>query len=116
MPRFYFHISTRENVFPDEQGVELADLATAHDCGTQIMHRTMLYDPEEEDWGGWMIKIADAKGRSLLTLLYPARKPTPRKTFGLRTGVWHAPLLGFVGWAALIGLADMQSAAAFGLS
>jgi hypothetical protein len=116
MPRFYFHISSRENVFPDEEGVELADLATAHDCGTQIMHRTMLYDPEEEDWGGWMIKIADAKGRSLLTLLYPGRKSTLRKTLGLRTGLWHAPLLGFMGWAAQLALAEIHSTAAFGPS
>jgi hypothetical protein len=85
MPRFYFHISTKENVLRDEEGVELADLATAHDCGIQIMYGTMLYDPEEQDWRGWMIKIADAKSRTLLTLLYPARKPIRRATFGQRT-------------------------------
>jgi hypothetical protein len=86
MPRFYFHVSTTEEVVPDEQGVELADLAAAHHCAVQIMYDTILYDPEEQDWRGWMIKITDAKCRTLLTLLYPARMPSPRKTFGLRTG------------------------------
>ena len=61
MPRFYFHVSTIDDVFPDEEGVELADLAAAHDCALRIMHRTMLSDPEEQNWRGWMIKIADAK-------------------------------------------------------
>jgi hypothetical protein len=79
MPRFYFHISTIDDVFPDEVGVDLADLAAAHDCALQIMHKTMLCDPEEQDWRGWMIKIADAKCRTCLTLLYPARKPIRRK-------------------------------------
>ena len=27
MPRFYFHVSTIDDVFPDQEGVELADLA-----------------------------------------------------------------------------------------
>ena len=84
MPRFYFHVSTMDDVFPDEEGVELGDLAAAHDCALRIMHRTMLSDPEEQNWRGWMIKIADAKGRTLLTLLYPARKPIRRGAFGLR--------------------------------
>ncbi len=116
MPRFYFHVSTKESVLPDEEGVELADLAAAHDCGVQIMYRTMLYDPDEEDWRGWMIKIADTKGQTLLTLLYPARKPTSRKSFGQRTGFLRAHLLGLVGCTALLGLAYIHSAAAFNLS
>jgi Domain of unknown function (DUF6894) len=116
MSRFYFHISTIEDVFPDEEGVELADLAAAHDCAMKIMYRTMLSDPEEQDWRGWMIKIADAKCRTLLTLLYPARKPIPRKTFGLRTGFSRAPLLGVVGCTVLLGLPDIHSAAASSLS
>jgi Domain of unknown function (DUF6894) len=85
LPRFYFHVSTIDDVFPDQEGVELADLAAAHDCALRIMHRTMLSDPEEQNWRGWMIKIADAKSRTLLTLLYPARKPIRRATFGQRT-------------------------------
>jgi hypothetical protein len=116
MPRFYFHISMMNEVFPDQEGVELADLATAHDCALRIMHRTMLSDPEEQDWRGWMIKIADAKCRTLLTLLYPARKPIRRETFGLRTGASRVPLLGWVGCTVLLGLADSHSAAASSLS
>jgi hypothetical protein len=116
MPRFYFHISTKENVLRDEEGVELADLAAAHDCGIQIMYGTMLYDPEEEDWRGWMIKIADAKDRTLLTLLYPMRKPALNMAFGRRSGLLRARLLGLLGCTALLGLAHIHSAAAFSLS
>jgi hypothetical protein len=116
MPRFYFHVSTKETVLRDEQGVELTDLAAAHDCGIQIMYGTMLYDPEEEDWRGWMIKIADAKDRTLLTLLYPARKPPLPRAFGRRRGLWHARLLGVLGCTALLGLAHIHSAAAFTLT
>jgi hypothetical protein len=115
LPRFYFHVSAIDDMFPDEEGMELADLAAAHDCAMRLMHRTMLFDPEQQDWRGWMIKIADAKSRTLLTLLYPARKPVPRKTFGLRTGLSRIPLLGCVGCMVLLGLAS-HSAAASSLS
>jgi hypothetical protein len=88
MPRFYFHISTIDDVFPDKEGVELDDLAAAHDCALRIVYRTMLCDPEELDWRGWMIKIADAKCRTCLTLLFPARKPII--LLGLADSHWAA--------------------------
>jgi hypothetical protein len=116
LPRFYFHVSTMDDVFPDEEGVELADLAAAHDCALRIMHRTMLSDPEEQNWRGWMIKIADAKRRTLLTLLYPARKPIRREPFGLRTGVSRVPLLCCVACMVLLGLAINPIEAGAGLS
>jgi len=111
LPRFYFHVSTMDDVFPDEEGVELADLAAAHDCALRIMHRTMLSDPEEQNWRGWMIKIADAKSRTLLTLLYPARKSIRRETSGLRTGFSRVPLLCCVGCMVLLGLVSHSAAA-----
>jgi hypothetical protein len=106
LPRFYFHVSTIDAAFPDEEGVELADLAAAHACALRIMHRTMLSDPEEQNWRGWMIKIADAKSRTLLTLLYPARKPIRREPFGLRTGFSRVPLLCCAACMVLLGLAS----------
>jgi len=90
MPRFYFHVSTRATTFPDEEGAELADLATAHDFAVQFMYRTMLWDPEEQDWGGWMITVADANSRSWLTLLYPSRRATLYQTFG-SAPAFHVP-------------------------
>jgi hypothetical protein len=116
MPRFYFHVSTQDDVLRDEEGVELTDLAAAHACGIQLMYGTMLYDLEEEDWRGWMIRIADAKGRTLLTLLYPARRPALPRASGRRRGFWRARFISLLGCAALLALAYIHSAAAFSLS
>jgi hypothetical protein len=62
MPRHYFHISKDAETFKDTDGFECQDLVAAHRYAMQLIFKTMLYDPEERDWRGWRIDVADKEG------------------------------------------------------
>jgi len=77
---FYFHVELFGVEIPDDRGVQLPDLAAAHACALQIMRKTMAHDPDERNWRGSTVKIADEQRRTLLTVLYHHG----RTTFGKR--------------------------------
>jgi hypothetical protein len=71
MAKFYFHISSNEVYMPDQVGVEMSDLNAAYRHALKIIHNSMLYITDELIWQGWLVKIADEDGQSLLNVLYP---------------------------------------------
>jgi hypothetical protein len=89
MPRYYFNIASKAEVFPDIEGVELTDDAVTHEYALRLISKTMLYDPEERDWRGWRVDVVDDRRRLVLTVLYPCSGPVLRRTFGKRK---HLPL------------------------
>ena len=96
MPRYYFHIATDTEVFPDAAGMEVPDDAAAHHYAIQLISKIMLHDPEERDWRGWRVEVVNSEQAAVLTVLYPRYQWAPRTafeyrppTFGRRT---HWPL------------------------
>ena len=79
MPRFYFHICAKDVFIRDPAGAEMLDLKTAHWHALKIIYDSMFYVSEEPIWKGWMVKIADEREQSLLTVLYHNRLWTDRK-------------------------------------
>jgi uncharacterized protein DUF6894 len=72
--RFYFHILAGDlGMIPDTDGAELTDLRAAHQRAVRIMFHTMFSFDDLQDWRGWRVKIADAAGNLVLTVLYHSR-------------------------------------------
>jgi hypothetical protein len=69
MDRVFFHISSPDELIPDTKGGEISDLAAAHRHAMLLIHKMVLLD--ELDWRGWSIKVTDANGRSVLSVLFP---------------------------------------------
>lgn len=68
MPRFFFHVRDGET-FPDEEGTELADLATVRLSAVQSFAQTMI-DNVDELWssGALSMRVTDGAGATLATL------------------------------------------------
>jgi Domain of unknown function (DUF6894) len=69
MDRFFFHISSMDELIPDANGREFGDLAAAHRHAMLLIHKMVMLD--DLDWRGWSIKVTDAGGRSMLSVLFP---------------------------------------------
>jgi Domain of unknown function (DUF6894) len=113
MPRYYFNIASKAEIFPDSEGVELADDVAAHEYALHLISKIMLYDPEERDWRGWRVDVVDGRQGLVVTVLYPRSEPVVRRAFGKRR---HTPryLLGFlwIAGTAMFFSAPTQQAAA----
>jgi hypothetical protein len=70
MPRYFFHISDGKRTFTDSIGVELTGIAAARSQVTaQIREmRGTLSERTLQDWSGWTITVADAKGKTLFEI------------------------------------------------
>jgi hypothetical protein len=70
MPRYYFHFSDGKRTFTDSIGVELTGIAAARSQVTaQIREmRGTLSERTLQDWSGWTITVADAKGKTLFEI------------------------------------------------
>ena len=76
MPRFFFHIVTPEEKFTDDAGAELPDAHAAHQRALRLIGRVMLCtelqnEAASERWSRWVVHIADAHGRNVLSVLFP---------------------------------------------
>ena len=69
MNRFFFHFWSKDDIVRDNKGHELSDLSAAHRHAMSLIHQIILLD--DMDWRGWSIKITDADGRSMLSVLFP---------------------------------------------
>jgi hypothetical protein len=69
MQRFYFDFISKDMNLPDEDGVELDDLAAAYARALRLVYSTMNYleDPSER----WMIHVRNERRSILLTVLSP---------------------------------------------
>jgi len=78
--RFYFNDATHDRFVLDDEGVELPSLSTAHLRAIKLIvrtHRFMDANVVER----WTVRITDAAGVVLLTVLFPAAEPR-RSAFG----------------------------------
>ena len=69
MPRFYFHIGTTDEVVTDCEGFELPTLSACHEHALKIIRGCLPFvrsDPRR-----WWIEIDDARGKTVLIVLYP---------------------------------------------
>jgi hypothetical protein len=92
--KYYLHIASEFTVYADDRGVILSDLAAAYRCAVSVISNCMRCDPEEQDWRGWHVKIADDTGRTLVIVLFPtvrcrmigprSQSQAPTVTFSLR--------------------------------
>jgi|SRR6266540_4218222 len=78
MPLLRFHICAKEVFIADSSGTEVDDLAAAHEYALKIIHDSMFFVSREPIWRGWMVKIAEEGGHTVLTVLYPNRLWTDR--------------------------------------
>jgi Domain of unknown function (DUF6894) len=69
--KYYLHIASEFTVYADDRGVILSDLAAAYRCAVSVISNCMRCDPEEQDWRGWHVKIADDTGRTSVIVLFP---------------------------------------------
>jgi hypothetical protein len=118
MPRYYFNIASKAEIFPDGEGVELTDDVGAHEYALNLISKVMLYDPEERDWRGWRVDVVDGRQGHVVTVLYPRSGPVARRTFGKRKHKLQH-LLGFLwiaGTVVLFSASPKQAAAGDSIS
>lgn len=75
VPRFFFHFSDGKRQFTDTVGLELSGMAAARKHATQQVRelRTTMCDPHIQDLSGWSLRVADAKGETVLELGFDLR-------------------------------------------
>jgi hypothetical protein len=113
MPRYYFNIASKGEIFPDTEGVELTDNAGAYEYAVHLISKTMLYDPEERNWRGWRVDVVDGKEGPVVTVLYPCSRPLLRRAFGKRKHKPFCPLaILWIAAAAIFSSAPTIQAAA----
>ena len=69
MPRYFFNTTDGDTTCPDHEGVELPDMEAARKHAIKEAHDLIygLVIPSH-DWGKWRVEIANASGRSLMTI------------------------------------------------
>jgi hypothetical protein len=75
MPRFYFHISSKDEFLPDTKGAELEDLGMAHAYALRLILSMMQTFSDAADWRGWRAEVTDEEWRTVLVVLFPDRLP-----------------------------------------
>jgi hypothetical protein len=68
MPRYYFHVATKTNFLPDNEGVHVQDEAAAHEYALRLIFQAMLYDSEERDWREWRVDVVDERKTVVLNI------------------------------------------------
>jgi hypothetical protein len=81
MCKYYFHIASDCRVYADDRGVMLSYLADAYGYAISLIWHCMRYYPEEGDWRGWRVQIADHTGRTLVVVPFTT---VPSEAFGRR--------------------------------
>ena len=72
MPKYFFHMATKDQQVTDKHGRTLDDLSDAHMHAVGLIYKSCAH-LEPRDTDGWMINVADASGRVLLPVLFPRR-------------------------------------------
>ena len=75
MPRFCFHVSSKDEFMPDTTGAELDDLGAAHGYALRLILKVMETFSDAPDWRGWRVEITDEDWRTVLVVLFPDRVP-----------------------------------------
>ena len=77
MQRFFFHFWSKSQGYPDDIGRELHSLKAAHRHALKLIDAVVSVRGFAGHGPRWVIKIADAQGRIVLTVLFPQRQSTP---------------------------------------
>jgi hypothetical protein len=92
MPQFCFHITNPKEGFRDTIGIELPNLSAAHERALKLINTVARYmklknGPETPRRAHWIVYIADANGRNILTVLSPSARGDVRRSrlWGART-------------------------------
>jgi Domain of unknown function (DUF6894) len=72
MPKYFFHMATKDQQVTDKHGRTLDSLSDAHMHAVGLIYRSCAH-LQPKDIEGWMINVADASGRVLLAVLFPRR-------------------------------------------
>jgi hypothetical protein len=84
MPRFYFHLSTPDEDFPDIIGSDVSDLVDAHSRAVLLAKRvTMLsrFADHAPDFRRWTVNVTDERQRPVFTVIFPTNS-VPRGIVG----------------------------------
>jgi hypothetical protein len=76
MPKFFFHLLSRDIRIMDDSGKELSGLAAAHLHARQLMFKIQMYLGADDDEPGWLIRVCSAESSTELLELFP----TPPRT------------------------------------
>ena len=78
MARFYFHVASKDEFVTDDEGMEFPTLGACHEYAVRIIRECFPF--VRHDRGRWWVEVANARGRTLLVVLYPRHID-----FGLRS-------------------------------
>ncbi len=70
MPKYFFHMATKDQQVTDEVGRTFDSLSDAHMHAVGVIYRSCAH-LQSKDTEGWMINVADASGRVSLAVLFP---------------------------------------------
>ena len=92
MPQFCFRITNPREGFRDTIGIELPNLSAAHERALKLINTVARYmklknGTETPQRAYWIVYIADANGRTILTVLSPRARSDVRRSrlWGART-------------------------------
>jgi hypothetical protein len=69
MARYYFHLVNQHDAVPDEDGLELIDLAKAGDEILLAVQEFRRENPPAADrWRGWRLNVADGSGAVVFSI------------------------------------------------
>jgi hypothetical protein len=67
--RLFFHLVDSQTVIPDQEGVEVDDIAQAQDEALRaILEMRHANETAAVEWSGWRLDATDATGRVILSL------------------------------------------------
>jgi hypothetical protein len=79
--RFYFHFWCEAQGYPDEIGREVRSLKAAHRHALKLIDAVVSVRGMADVEPRWVVKIADAQGRIVLTVLFPQRRSAPNPSW-----------------------------------
>jgi hypothetical protein len=79
--RFYFHFWCEAQGYPDDIGREMGSLEAAHRHALKLIDAVVSVRGIADHGPRWVVKIADAQGRIVLTVLFPQRRSAPNPSW-----------------------------------
>lgn len=75
MPRYFFHLSAPDQLFPDPIGSDVDDLAAVHSRAVQLAERVIAYPVFADcpaEFRRWTVKVTNEAGRPVIEVIFPA--------------------------------------------
>ena len=82
MPRFYFHLASKDSHIPDDSGKELATLNDAYEHARKLIHK-ILFHVGHADAEAWKVVILSDEHDAQMIIPFIALKNTVR-TYKIR--------------------------------